>query len=90
MVRMDSYPNCGMGVRAGRARSAVATVYRRRRRRVARPVFECEPDAQLLAGRDRHDGGDALTKGALQFIVAGEIAVRPVFRERRLKMRLRE
>lgn len=88
MVSMISYPNCGMGVRAAGALGGGNGLSEASNE--LRAVFECEPDAQLLAGRDRHGGGDALTKGALQFIVAGEIAVRPVFRERRLKMRLRE
>jgi hypothetical protein len=32
-----------------------------------RAVLEREPDAHLLAGRNRNDGGNALPKGALQW-----------------------
>jgi hypothetical protein len=53
-----------------------------------RAVFERERDAHLLVSRDRNDGDDALPKGALQFVVAGQIAVRPVLRKRGLKVRL--
>ena len=55
-----------------------------------RSVFKRKSDAHFLTGRDRNDSDNALAERSLELVVTREITIRPMLRERSLKMRLRE